>query len=37
MTATVLPVQRDLAELFRGALERAVAAGALDLDPGAIG
>ena len=37
MTATVLPVQRDLAELFRAALERAVAAGALDLDPGAIG
>jgi arginyl-tRNA synthetase len=37
MTATVLPVQRDLAELCRAALERAVAAGALDLDPGAIG
>jgi arginyl-tRNA synthetase len=37
MTATVLPVQRDLAELFRAALERAVAAGALDLDSDAIG
>ena len=37
MTATVLPVQRDLAELFRAALERAVAAGALDLDLGAVG
>jgi arginyl-tRNA synthetase len=37
MTATVLPVQRDLAELFRAALERALAAGALDLDLGAIG
>jgi arginyl-tRNA synthetase len=37
MTATVLPVQRDLAELFRAALERALAAGALDLDSDAIG
>jgi arginyl-tRNA synthetase len=36
MTATVLPVQRDLAGLFRAALERAVASGDLDLDPGAI-
>jgi arginyl-tRNA synthetase len=36
MTATVLPVQRDLAGLFRAALERAVASGALALDPGAI-
>jgi arginyl-tRNA synthetase len=37
MTATVLPVQRDLAQLFRAALERAVAAGDLDLDLGAVG
>jgi arginyl-tRNA synthetase len=37
MTTTVLLVQRDLAELFRAALERAVAAGDIDLDPGAIG
>jgi arginyl-tRNA synthetase len=37
MSAIVLPVQRDLAELFRAALERAVAAGALDLDLGAVG
>jgi arginyl-tRNA synthetase len=37
MTATVLPVQRDLAELFRAALERAAASGDLDLDPAAIG
>ena len=36
MTAAVLPVQRDLAELFRAALARAVAAGALDLDPDAL-
>ena len=36
MTTTVLPVQRDLAGLFRAALERAVASGALDLDPAAI-
>jgi arginyl-tRNA synthetase len=36
MTATVLPVQRDLAGLFRAALERTVASGDLDLDPGAI-
>ena len=37
MTTTVLPVQRDLAGLFKAALERAAAAGALDLDPAAIG
>jgi arginyl-tRNA synthetase len=36
MTAAVLPVQRDLAGLFRAALVRAAAAGALDLDPEAI-
>jgi hypothetical protein len=36
MTAAVLPVQRDLAGLFRAALARAVAAGALDLDPDAL-
>jgi arginyl-tRNA synthetase len=36
MTAAVLDVQRDLAELFRAALVRAAASGALDLDPGAI-
>jgi arginyl-tRNA synthetase len=36
MTAAVLPVQRDLAELFRAALARAAAAGALDLDRGAL-
>jgi arginyl-tRNA synthetase len=36
MTTTVLPVQRDLAGLFRAALERAAASGALDLDPAAI-
>jgi len=36
MTAAVLPVQRDLAGLFRAALERAAAAGALALDPGAL-
>jgi arginyl-tRNA synthetase len=36
MTTTVLPVQRDLAGLFKAALERAVASGALDLDPAAI-
>ena len=36
MTTTVLPVQRDLAGLFRAALVRAAAAGALDLDPEAI-
>ena len=36
MTATVLPVQRDLAGLFRAALERAVASGVLVLDPGEI-
>src|SRR4029453_12466253 len=36
MTATVLPVQRELAGLFRAALERAVDSGDLDLDPGAI-
>ena len=37
MTAAVLAVQRDLAGLFRAALERAAAAGAIALDPGAIG
>jgi arginyl-tRNA synthetase len=36
MTATVLPVQRDLAGLFRAALERAAASGALALDPADI-
>ena len=36
MTATVLPVQRDLSGLFRAALERAVSSGALALDPAAI-
>ena len=36
MTATVLPVQRDLAGLFRAALGRAAASGALALDPDAI-
>jgi arginyl-tRNA synthetase len=36
MTTTVLPVQHDLAGLFKAALERAVASGALDLDPAAI-
>jgi arginyl-tRNA synthetase len=36
MTATVLPVQRDLSGLFRVALERAVSSGALALDPAAI-
>jgi arginyl-tRNA synthetase len=36
MTAALLPVQRDLAGLFRAALVRAAEAGALDLDPGAI-
>jgi arginyl-tRNA synthetase len=33
MTAAVLPVQRDLAGLFRAALARAAASGALALDP----
>jgi arginyl-tRNA synthetase len=37
MTTTVLPVQRDLAGLFKAALERAAASGALDLDPAAVG
>jgi arginyl-tRNA synthetase len=37
MTAAALPVQRDLAGLFRAALERAAASGALALDPAAIG
>jgi arginyl-tRNA synthetase len=37
MTAADLPVQRDLAGLFRGALERAAASGAIALDPAAIG
>jgi arginyl-tRNA synthetase len=36
MTATVLPVQRDLSGLFRAALERAVSSEALALDPAAI-
>jgi arginyl-tRNA synthetase len=36
MTAAVLAVQRDLAGLFRAALVRAAASGALDLDPEAI-
>jgi arginyl-tRNA synthetase len=36
MTAAVLPVQRDLAGLFRAALERAAASGDLALDPAAI-
>jgi arginyl-tRNA synthetase len=33
MTAAVLPVQRDLAALFRDALVRAARSGAVDLDP----
>jgi len=37
MTAADLPVQRDLAGLFRAALERAAASGAISLDPAAIG
>ena len=37
MTAADLPVQRDLAGLFRAALERAAASGAIALDPAAIG
>jgi arginyl-tRNA synthetase len=37
MTAADLPVQRDLAGLFRAALERAAASGALALDPADIG
>jgi arginyl-tRNA synthetase len=37
MTAADLPVQRDLAGLFRTALERAAASGAIALDPAAIG
>jgi arginyl-tRNA synthetase len=36
MTAAVLPVQRDLAGLFRAALVRAASSGALALDPSAI-
>jgi arginyl-tRNA synthetase len=36
MTAAVLPVQRDLAGLFRAALVRAAQAGAVALDPDAI-
>ena len=36
MTAAVLPVQRDLAGLFRAALARAVSSGALALDPDAL-
>jgi arginyl-tRNA synthetase len=37
VSAAVLPVQRELSALFVAALRRAVAAGALDLDPAAIG
>ena len=36
MTAAVLPVQRDLAALFRDALVRAAHSGALDLDPSEV-
>jgi len=36
VTEGLLPVQRELAELFRAALRRAVAAGALALDPDAV-
>jgi arginyl-tRNA synthetase len=36
MTVAVLPVQRDLAGLFRAALARAVTFGALALDPDAL-
>jgi arginyl-tRNA synthetase len=36
MTAALLPVQRDLAGLFRAALVRAAGAGALALDPGDV-
>ncbi len=36
MTEGLLPVQRELAELFRAALRRAAAAGALALDPDAV-
>ena len=36
MTAAVLPVQRDLAGLFKAALVRAASSGALALDPDAI-
>jgi arginyl-tRNA synthetase len=36
MTTAVLPVQRDLAGLFRAALHRAASSGALALDPDAI-
>jgi arginyl-tRNA synthetase len=36
MTTAVLPVQRDLAGLFRAALERAASSGALALDPDAV-
>jgi arginyl-tRNA synthetase len=36
MTAAVLAVQRDLAELFRAALGRAAGSGALALDPSAV-
>jgi arginyl-tRNA synthetase len=36
MTAAVLPVQRDLAALFRGALVRAAGSGALALDPSEV-
>ena len=36
MTAAVLPVQRDLAALFRDALHRAAGSGALALDPSEV-
>jgi arginyl-tRNA synthetase len=36
VTEGLLPVQRELAELFRAALRRAAAAGALALDPDAV-
>jgi arginyl-tRNA synthetase len=36
MTAAVLPVQRDLAALFRDALVRAARSGAVDLDPSGV-
>jgi arginyl-tRNA synthetase len=35
--AAVLPVQRELSDLFAAALRRAAEAGAIDLDPGAVG
>ena len=36
MTGQLLPVQRELSAVFQAALERAVARGALGLDPAAI-